>query len=236
MFPLVLATPVSRFLAWIVDVFVIAVLGSALGAALMFFAVISLELHGALFTVGYFIISIGYAMFMEWRFRGQTIGKRVLGLRVMDEQGLHLSAGQIILRNLMRFVDMLPGPYMLGGLCCFFSSRSQRLGDMAANTVVVVTPKIYEPDLDQILQDKFNSLRDYPHLAARLRQQTSQDLAGIAASALLRRDTLAPVDRLELFQAIGKRLKSLVKFPQKAVDGLSDEQYLKNAVDILFRS
>ncbi len=184
----------------------------------------------------FFVMSIGYGMFLEWFWRGQTLGKRLLGLRVMDEQGLHLSSNQIIIRNLLRFVDMLPGQYLLGGLVCLFSPKSQRIGDMVANTVVIRTPKWPEPDLDQIMEGKFNSLRDHPHIAARLRQRTSKELAGIALAALLRRDDLNPEDRLELFQAIARRIRDLASFPEEATDGLSDEQYVRNAVDILFRS
>ena len=53
-----------------------------------------------------FVMSIGYAIVLEWRWRGQTIGKRLLGLRVMDVQGLRLQSAQIALRNLLRVVDI----------------------------------------------------------------------------------------------------------------------------------
>ena len=56
-----------------------------------------------------FAISVGYAIFTEWFWRGQTVGKRLLRLRVIEEQGLRLQFSQIVTRNLLRFVDMLPG-------------------------------------------------------------------------------------------------------------------------------
>src|SRR5262249_57728043 len=102
----------------------------------------------------------------EWYWRGQTVGKRMLRLRVVDRQGLRLQPSQIITRNLLRFVDGLPAFYMLGGLTSLLNRQGQRLGDIAANTVVVRTAGLRPPDLDQISKGPFNSLSQYPHLAA----------------------------------------------------------------------
>ena len=46
----------------------------------------------------YFVISIGYSILLEWRWRGQTVGKRLFGLRVIDVHGLRLQPAQIVLR------------------------------------------------------------------------------------------------------------------------------------------
>ncbi len=236
-FPLLLASPVTRFLALLVDLMAIHVVSIIIGiVSQLVYPIGGEDMAGALYGLASFVVTIGYSMFLEWFWRGQTIGKRMLGLRVMDENGLHLTGQQIIIRNLLRFIDMLPAIYMVGGIACLASSKSQRLGDMVANTVVIRTPQITEPDLEQIMGGKFNSLREYPHIAARLRQRTSQELAGIALSALLRRDSLNPGDRLELFQAIARRLHDVVSFPQEATEGQSDEQFIRNAVDILFRA
>ena len=175
-------------------------------------------------------------MATEWAWRGQTIGKRLLRLRVMDAQGLRLQFHQVLLRNLLRFVDMLPALYLVGGLACLFSRRAQRLGDLAANTVVVHSAKYTEPDLDQLLAGKFNSLRQYPHLEARLRQRVSPAEARLALQALVRRDELDPAARVELFAELAEHFKSIVTFPPEAVEAMPDEQYIRNVVDILFRT
>jgi hypothetical protein len=153
----------------------------------------------------------------------------------MDEGGLRLQFSQILIRNLLRFVDMLPGFYLVGGLACFFSKRSQRLGDFAANTIVVRNPKIEEPNLDQLALGKFNSLRRYPHLEARLRQRVSPDEARLALQSLLRRDEFEPSARVELFAELAAHFRALVVFPQEAVETIADEQYIRNVVDVLFR-
>src|SRR5437870_2908621 len=137
-----LAGPVTRLLAWFVDFVCVVLLTIAIGKAVDLLQRIAPDFGNALMIVAYFVLSIGYGVALEWGWRGQTIGKRLLGLRVMDEEGLRLQFSQILIRNLLRFVDMLPGFYLVGGLACFFSRRSQRLGDFAANTIVVRNPKI----------------------------------------------------------------------------------------------
>jgi hypothetical protein len=83
---------------------------------------------------------------------------------------------------------------------------------------------------------KYNSLRDYPHLVTRLRQKVTPQEAGIALQALLRRDSLAPQARVELFEQIASHFRSIVEFPDEATYGITDEQYVRNIVDILFRA
>ena len=235
-FSMLLSGPVTRFLAWVVDLASIAVISSIIGSVLGVFGILARDLATAASILAYFAVSIGYGIILEWTWRGQTLGKRLLGLRVMDEQGLRLQFSQIVIRNLLRFVDSLPSFYFVGGLVCLLSRRAQRLGDVAANTVVVWSPEILEPDLDQILSDKYNSFHDYPHLEARLRQAVSPQESGIALRALLRRDELDPLARVELFRDIAAHFKSIVEFPQEATDGIPDEQYVRNVVDILYRA
>ncbi|QTA92473.1 RDD family protein [Desulfonema magnum] len=235
-FSLHLAGPVTRFLAWLIDLASIFVISLTARIAAGFLGVISPDIASAAVILAYFIISIGYGIAMEWYWRGQTIGKRLLRLRVMDEQGLRLQFNQVVIRNLLRFVDSLPAFYMVGGLACLVSPRVQRLGDLAANTIVVWNGAVSEPDLDQLLTGKYNSFRNYPHLEARLRHHISVREAGIVLQALLRRDELDPSARLELFKEIAMHFKRAVKFPQEATDGISDEQYVRNVADVLFRS
>jgi uncharacterized RDD family membrane protein YckC len=235
-FSLHLAGPVTRFLAWAIDLGVILVLTYVINQLFGILGLISRDLARAASILGYFAISIGYGIGTEWYWRGQTLGKRLLRLRVMDSQGLRLQFSQIVIRNLLRFVDALPAFYLVGGLVCLISRHAQRLGDVAANTIVVWSPYLPEPNLDQVMSDKYNSFRDYPHLGARLRQNVTPKEAGIALQALLRRDELNPQERIALFRDMASHFRTVVEFPQEATDGISDEQYIRNVVDILFRA
>src|SRR5437867_1858142 len=141
-FSLLLAGPVTRFLAWAVDMACIAAMCLFGGMALGFLGLISIDFARAVLVLALFVIQIGYGIVCEWFWRGQTVGKRLLRLRVMDVQGLRLQFSQVVIRNLLRLVDMLPAFYLIGGLACLISRRAQRLGDLAANSIVVRNPKI----------------------------------------------------------------------------------------------
>jgi len=233
-FPLLLASPIVRCFALLFDQVCVTIAVLILLFGLTFIQSVSGDLYGAILTIAYFVLSIGYPILTEWLWRGQTLGKRIFKLRVMDVQGLRLQFSQIAIRNLLRFVDSLPLFYVVGGITSTISRHYQRLGDLAANTIVVRIPKTIVPDVGQVMAGKFNSFRDYPHLAARLRQRISAQEATIAFEALMRRDDLEPDARITLFNEIADHLKTAVEFPVDAVEGLTAEQYVRNAVDVLF--
>ena len=235
-FSLQLAGPVTRFMAWAIDLACISAISSILNILLKIIGIINYDIAMAVGILSYFVVSTGYGIATEWYWQGQTLGKRLLKLRVMDEHGLRLQFSQIVIRNLLRFVDSLPLFYMVGGLACLISRRAQRLGDFAANTIVVWNPSVSKPDLDQLFEGKYNSFRQYPHIEARLRQRASPQEAGIALQAIMRRDELDPLARVELFHDIAGYFKAVVAFPQEATDGISDEQYVRNVVDALYRT
>jgi len=234
-FSFLLAGPISRFLAWSVDLLAILAINKLLNVVFAAAGILSQDLATAANILGYFVVSIGYGIFLEWHWQGQTLGKRLMRLRVADVHGLHLQFSQVVIRNLLRFVDSLPALYLVGGLSCFINRYAQRLGDFAANTIVIWTPRLDEPDLDQLLEGKYNSFRNYPHLEARLRQHVSPAEARIALQALLRRDEIEPRMRVELFESLVSHFKTIVTFPPEATEGISDEQYMRNIVDALFR-
>lgn len=235
-FSLPLAGPMSRFLAWLIDAVGILAVGKVLQVAVTLLGVISSDLSQAMSIIAYFLLNIGYAAALEWYWNGQTIGKRLVGLRVMDIRGLHLQPSQVIIRNLLRAVDSLPVLYLVGGMTCLINRHAQRVGDIAANTVVVKATKVRLPQIDQILEAKqYNSLRKYPHLVARLRQQVNPKEADIALQALMRRDDLAPPSRVALFETIAQHFRRKVKFPDTVLAGISDEQYVHNVVDVMYR-
>ena len=235
-FNLPLAGPFSRMLAFAVDLAAIAAAGAVPGAlggsspALQRGCSPKRD-HGLIFRGFTALRNPERSGFGE----GQTLGKRLLGLRVVEASGLRLRPSQIIVRNLLRFVDLLPGLYLVGGISCVLSSRRQRLGDIAAGTIVIRTPQLKEPDVDQVLGRKFNSLAEYRHLAARLRQKVPAKVAHLALEAILRRDEIQPAARLVLFREFGEYLKNVVPYPAEIVEQLTDEQYVRNTVDVLFQ-
>jgi uncharacterized RDD family membrane protein YckC len=80
-------------------------------------------------------LGLGYYVFCEAA-TGATLGKRMVGIHVIGENGEHLTFGASLVRNLLRLVDCLFF-YLVGGIFALTSPRGQRLGDRAAHTVVV---------------------------------------------------------------------------------------------------
>lgn len=231
-----LAGPITRCLACLIDIVCSGLISSVLVRIVRFFALIDPDLAAGLQLIVYFVVSVGYAIAFEWWWRGQTVGKRILRLRVIDAFGLRLQFHQVVMRNLLRVVDMLPAFYLLGGIVSLISVRAQRLGDLAAGTVVIRQPKTSEPDLEQLLAGKFNSLREHSHLVARLRQRMGPDEARLMLEALLRREEFEPAARVRLFGELAAHVKERVSIPGEVVEAMSDEQFIRNVVDVLFRT
>lgn len=78
----------------------------------------------------------GYFILLEGLWNGQTVGKKSLGLRVRMSDGTPVTFSAALGRNIMRPADMVPGLYFVGLLAMFTNTRSQRIGDLIANTVV----------------------------------------------------------------------------------------------------
>jgi uncharacterized RDD family membrane protein YckC len=89
-----------------------------------------------------FCIFFGYHLLFETLAGGQTPGKRMLRLRVVRTDAGPVTFVPSLTRTLLRIVDGLPVAYGVGMVAVFASSRNQRLGDMAAGTVVMQEPEL----------------------------------------------------------------------------------------------
>lgn len=89
-----------------------------------------------------FLLEWFYPVFFEVLWKGQTPGKKMLGVKVIHDDLTPISWNASILRNLLLFVDFLPLSYVFGTLSICASPQFKRLGDLAAGTLVVyVAPK-----------------------------------------------------------------------------------------------
>lgn len=235
-FSIPLAGPMVRFLAWAVDVAVLIAALSVINPLIQLMGVISDDIALGFFIIFNFAIVFLYGILLEWLWRGQTIGKRLMSLRVVDEQGLNLRLEQVIIRNLLRQVDRLPFLYVLGGVCMLLNGRNQRLGDIAAGTVVAYMPKIQVPSMANVTEHKYNSFRKHPHLEARLRKNTPPEIAALAVESILRRDTLDDDARVLVFRELAGYFRDSVSFPDEDTLGISDEQYVRNVIDSIYNT
>ena len=84
----------------------------------------------------FLFIIFAYLILME-AYVGWTIGKRILGMRVVDVSGEKIGLSESIIRNILRLVDGLPAFNALGIILIATSQREQRFGDRVAKTYVV---------------------------------------------------------------------------------------------------
>lgn len=167
-----------------------------------------------------FLVTWGYFVAFELLWNGQTPGKRVVGIRVLTDRGEPVTLVHTLVRNLLRIVDFLPTSYMVGAICILVTRRSQRLGDLAAGTVVVrerreAVPRALPP-LDPALA-----------LSPQLASVFSAEDVALARDFLVRADELAAPQRQALADRIAACLRArLAEHRQSAPPDLADEQLL----------
>jgi uncharacterized RDD family membrane protein YckC len=127
------ATAGARVFAFVVDGFL-----SAIVAIVIFLIGAATQSDGFMLvmSVAAAVASFGYFIGFEAT-SGATPGKRLLGIKVVKDDGSPMDWGAAIIRNVLRVVDYLPFSYLLGFCLIVFQSRKQRIGDMAAGTLVV---------------------------------------------------------------------------------------------------
>jgi len=159
-----------------------------------------------------FLLGWGYFIFFELTWNGQSPGKRVAGIRVLTARGEPVTLVHSLVRNILRLVDILPSSYMVGAVTILLSGRSQRLGDMAAGTVVVRERREELPQTLPLIDPQF-ALPDWI-----ARAFTAEDVV-LAREFLLRAPTLAPMQRYELGEKIAKRLHARLAAAGHTVPG-----------------
>lgn len=132
-----LATIGTRLVAGLLDLFIAMFAMAIVLVALSAAGVIGLQIGTVLSSFGIFIYFIAF----ESLWNGQTLGKKALAIQTRMADGTPLTVSAAFFRALLLPADYLP-PFFLVGLMAMFSTpKSQRIGDLLANTVVVATAK-----------------------------------------------------------------------------------------------
>jgi uncharacterized RDD family membrane protein YckC len=200
-----LAGPAHRFVAYSLDLLLLGVLIFAVVIITMLLAMLGSASVLGPALVAYFLLSWGYGAFCEGFFNGQTLGKRALGIRVVSERGVPITGAQAVLRNLVGAVDgLIPFFFMLGLASMVLTRRFQRLGDLAAGTMVVIEEqrsrrgftRIRDPEVDALL----------PWLPGRI--SAGSDLARALSDYVGARTRFGPLRRAEMAEPLARPLRS----------------------------
>ena len=207
----------SRFAALLVDslvqgVLLFAVLGVASGSVYIDLAIylpgraramgITPWVWAALILVT-FAILWGYFVFFELVWHGQTPGKRLFGLRVVRAGGYPVDLPASAVRNLVRYVDALPGSYSVGVAAMLLSRQWRRLGDHAAGTLVVRDRRLAAPTalsvaagpvweealarVEEVTVEEYQVVREFLRRRAELERESREELVRRIADPLASR-------------------------------------------------
>ncbi|RDH84007.1 MAG: hypothetical protein DIZ80_07685 [endosymbiont of Galathealinum brachiosum] len=122
-----------RSVAWIIDLFIRGLLYGFLGVLTGLLG----DFGSGLMLISFFFIEWFYPVLFEVLFKGMTPGKKYLNIQVLNSDGTPVGWSPSMLRNILRTVDFLPFFYGLGFTSMLMNDRFQRLGDLAADTIVV---------------------------------------------------------------------------------------------------
>ena len=165
-----------------------------------------------------FLLAWSYFVLLEWLWQGQTVGKRLYGLRVIRDDGAPAGFTAVLVRNLMRIVDFLPGLYGIGLISIIVTSRSQRLGDIAAGTYVVRAPR---PKLD------YFSLRTATPLGAGTEVETRAlpgEAQRLVREFVAREAKLSKTDRARIAHQIAEHVRP---YTRDVVTTADDVEFLR---------
>lgn len=204
-----LAGPAPRLIAFAIDVFVISAVGVVLFIPFAVAGIVGAAFLG-FFLVALFFLWWGYGAALETFNNGQTLGKLALGLRTVSQTGLSINVAQAILRNLIRAADIAP-PFFPGLVAMAGTRRLQRLGDLAAGTVVVYDRR-WRPPPPPATDGGINFAADIVPAGFRPDPVLAEALAEYAA----RRPMLAPARRHELAAIPAARLCAAWEIPLPA--------------------
>jgi uncharacterized RDD family membrane protein YckC len=142
----------SRFIALLVDYVIwfaafllIGTLAAILLPGIGAFSKISEQWAVAILIFIIFLFNWGYFTLFEAFWNGRTPGKRVARIRVIQRSGRAIGLFESMARNLVRYVDQIPFFYAVGVIAMFVTKQHQRLGDLAAGTLVVHDREQEEP-------------------------------------------------------------------------------------------
>ncbi|AHG89993.1 protein of unknown function DUF95 transmembrane [Gemmatirosa kalamazoonensis] len=177
----------------------------------------------AIVVFAQFALLWGYYVLFEVLHDGQTPGKRLLGLRVVQDGGQALSLGGAAARNLVRIVDMQPAfTYLVGIVSAAMSPRGRRLGDVVAGTIVVREQAVSAPFAADVVPGAPNDAERALPPAALL----SDEEFALLERYMARRQAIDPARRQAIALQLARRLKPRVPTEVDAGLGATDYAWL----------
>ena len=238
----------SRALAYLIDLLIRGVV--MLVAALLILSITGGEAFGfGVIAVISFLLEWGYYTLIEWLNDGVTPGKKALGLRVVRTNGVSVDLYRSAMRNLLRaadsfppmfaFFELLPFPsYAVGIFVIFVTASNRRIGDLAADTMVVVEDRSYLDKMPPLPSDAMS----FPAHQVAASGVTAREMARIDAFFRRKRffgsqrsDELAEIIAAPLARRMGVSYESPVSFLAGIHQGGYEERASYAGIDSLLK-
>jgi len=224
------------YLIWFAGLLIVVLASSVVIPAIHAFDRVSETWAEAVVIFLIFLLNWGYFTLFEAFWNGRTPGKRVARIRVIQRSGRAIGLFESMARNLIRYVDQLPFFYAVGVISMFVTKQHQRLGDLAAGTLVVRDREIETPLWGDSGSRTFTAQAFAPNLPA----PEPHSLVTLPAAGVAK---LSPADlevlegffarrldmSMETREALGRRIASAIqaKTGLQIPDGASVETFLE---------
>ena len=167
-----------------------------------------------------FTIYVGYFIFFEVVWQGQTPGKRRVKIRVIGDHGRQISLQQSTLRALLRPVDDM---FFLGFFLIIVTKKEKRFGDWLAGTIVVQEEQMINSETEALsLSPQAESLANILVKEAQISRLIPEDFA-LIKRYLQRRNEMIPQAKIEVSSRLAQRLKEIIaleKIPAEVTPSL----------------
>lgn len=208
-----------RFAIWVGFLIIVSIFGLFAGGGG------ASALGTSLFLLLWFVLEWFYGGLLETFWNGQTVGKRLLGMRVLRIDGQPINGLQAVMRNVLRAVDLMPlvpvGLWfgqpemyalptgMIGLITPVLNSRYQRLGDLVCGTMVIVEERRWLMTVTKIEERNVRALVEALPASFVVTPKLSQSLAAYVE----RRKYLSVPRRAEIARHLGEPLVERFRWP-----------------------
>ncbi len=168
-----------------------------------------------------FVTYVGYFVFFETLWQGETPGKRFVKIRVIQDNGRPITLQQATLRALLRPIDDL---FFLGIFFIIFGKQEKRIGDWVAGTIIIQEEQ-GKKNTDLTLSKEAEDLAKYLQTNTDISQLLPEDFATIRRY-LQRRDEMFTEAKIELARKLAYQVKDIISL-QEIPEGTTTNLFLE---------
>jgi len=212
----------DRFLGLFVDILIVGLVCFLLIWLLMPF--ILSELIQALLSYSFFILFLFYSLGLELLNNGQTIGKKAAGIKVVKLDGSEPSFSDFLMRTIFHFIDTYLCIGVLGAIFIATSENRQRMGDRAANTVIVKLKTLSNFSLKDILN--ISTTEDYEPVYTEIKNISEQDML-VIKNVLIRHRNNPSINNAKVIEKVAIKMSKMLEVSNRPNNNI---EFLKTLI------